>query len=370
MQIEELYISLIVRYLKKEISEEEKQELFKWIYLNHENEKFFYHIKDIWETAGYNQISKSAETDNEWEKLALKAIRKESIHFVNGKNSVRKLYKAIQIAALVIVTFGIGFLVKMYLPEKVEYSSVTVPYGAKTELQLSDGSTVWVNSGSTLKYPTRLNNKEVDLMLEGEAFFDITKNNKRKLNVKTSTINIQVHGTTFNVKSYPDEDVVETTLLEGSISITGKVGNRVISSPIYLKPNEQATLTKSENRLSVGDNSVSSDLNAESEDSENVKRSIPLIQPTLKITEGIDPEEFVMWKYNVLVFKNERFEDLSKKMERWYNVKITINNEDLKSSRYTGTFEKETIEQALKALSLSLPFKYKIDKNQITILKK
>ena len=73
MQIEELYISLIIRYLKKEISEKENQELFKWIYQNYENEKFFYQIKDIWETAGYTEIEKTAETNAEWEKLALNA---------------------------------------------------------------------------------------------------------------------------------------------------------------------------------------------------------------------------------------------------------------------------------------------------------
>ena len=281
------------------------------------------------------------------------------------------MYRAIQIAALVIVTFGIGFFVQKYLPIQVEYASVNVPFGAKSEVQLPDGSTVWVNSGSTLKYPTTLNNKEVDLFLEGEAFFEITKNPKRNLNVKTSTINIQVHGTSFNVKSYNDDDIVETTLLEGSISITGKVGERVIKEPIYLKPNEQATLTKSQNTIALKNDSETEAETANSEDS-NVNEIPAISKPQLQIKEGIEVESFIMWKYNILVFKNEKLEDVARKLERWYDVEIIINDDELKKLRFTGTFEKESIEQAMKALSLSRinQLKYKIEKNKIIISKK
>lgn len=371
MQIEDLYISLIIRYLKKDISEFEKKELFKWVYGKYENEKLFYHLKDIWETAQYENITLDADTNTEWEKLVLETIKKESEHFHEKKITIHKIYKAIQIAAIVIVTFGIGFFVQKYIPDEISYASINVPYGAKSELELPDGSKVWVNSGSTLKYPTDLSGKEVDLFLDGEAFFDIVKNPKRKLNVKTSTINIQVHGTTFNVKSYNDDNLVETTLLEGSISITGKVGDKVIKEPIYLNPNEQAILTKSYSNVRiVVESKKSKNSEGFNEPKSDIKEIFPKIQPKLQINEGIDVESFVMWKYNMLVFKNERFEDLAKKLERWYNVEISINDTELKNTRYTGTFEKETIEQAIKALSLSLPFKYKINKNKIAIIRK
>lgn len=367
MHIEDIYISLIVRYLKKEISEKEKKELFHWVYKNHDNEKFFYNLKDIWETAHYESISNGADTNAEWEKLALSAIMEESNHFHEKKLNTQTIYRVVQIAAVLVITFGIGFFVQKNLPEETTYTNVNVPYGAKSELELPDGSKVWVNSGSTLKYPTNLNSKEVNFFLEGEAYFQIAKNPKRKLNVKTSTINIQVLGTTFNVKSYTDENVVETTLLEGSISITGKVGDRVIKEAIFLKPNEQAKLTNSENSIEIRKEtgeSVSEGNNSEAEEF-SLKP-----EPQLQITKGIEVEHFVSWKNNVLSFKNERFEDLAKKMERWYNVQIEIKDSSLINSRYTGKFEKESIEQAMKALSLSLPFTYKIEKNKIEIIEK
>lgn len=367
MQIDDIYISFTIRYLKNEISEKEKTELFDWVYEKEENEKLFYHLKDMWETAQFEHISKNANTEAEWEKLVLTAIKQESDYFQEKKTKSRTIYRAIQIAALVVIALGVGFFVQKFIPEESNYASVTVPYGAKSELELPDGSKVWVNSGSKIKYPTNVNSKEVNLYLEGEAYFDIVKNPKRTLNVKTSTINIQVHGTTFNVKSYNDEDVVETTLLEGSISITGSVGNKVIKTPIFLKPNEQATLIKSEKTLDVSfkDEQLSKSDKKHSESTDIVQKKS---QPRLQIKEGINSEEFVLWKYNVLSFKNERFEELAISLERWYNVEISIEDQDLKNSRYTGTFEKETIEQAMDALSLSLPFTYKIDKNRITII--
>lgn len=369
MQIDDRYIQLIIKYLKNAITEKEKTNLFQWVYESSANEHHFYHLKDIWETAQYESVAQNAQTEVEWEKLALKAIQEESEQYHERKTITRKLYRVAQIAALIVITFGVGFLVQKYLPEEEHFASVHVPYGAKSELELPDGSKVWVNSGSVVRYPSDLSGKEVTLYLDGEAYFDIVKNPNRVLNVKTSTINIQVHGTTFNVKSYADENIVETTLLEGSISITGKVGNKVISDPIYLKPNEQATLVKNASTVRIDNSQVETE--DENQATELQAKQLKTIKPSLKIKEGIDTEEFVMWKYNVLVFKNERFEDIVVRLERWYDVEITIIDEVLKDERYTGTFEKQNIEQAMEALRLAFPsLKYEIDKNQIVILKK
>jgi ferric-dicitrate binding protein FerR (iron transport regulator) len=372
MEIDDLYISLIIRNFKKDISEQEKIKLFKWVYSCHENEKFYYHLKDIWETSGYDAAIANANINHEWEKFALSAIEEESEHFKERKLVSRNIKKILRIAALVIITFGIGFFVQKNIPEKTTFTSVRVPYGAKSEVELPDGSRVWVNSGSNIKYPANFNGKEVNLFLEGEAYFDIVKNPKRKLNVKTSSINIQVLGTRFNVKSYNDEDVVETTLVNGSISITGKIGEKLIKEPIYLKPSEQAVLVKSRNTVKISrSGQASEEQNAEPRDNQSINRQKEAgLYPMMKINERIDVEPFVSWKDNRLVFKGERFDELAVKMERWYNVEIVIVDEELKSARYTGTFENETIGQAINALSISLPFTYKMEKNHIEIIKR
>ncbi len=366
MQTEHIYINLTISYLKKETSEEQKNKLFKWVYSSSENEKLFYLIKDIWETANYKQVEQEASTDQEWEKLMYKTIEKETGHFIEKQHKIRRIFKAIQIAAVLIVTFGIGFFLQKYLPGKQEFVSVNVPYGAKTHVELPDGSEVWVNSGSKLTYPSDFKRKKVDLTLEGEAYFNINPNPSRKLNVHTSSIKIQVLGTIFNVKAYSDENVVETSLVKGLISITGESGSKIIE-PVLLKPNEQARLIKGEDKFSV--------VEVKKEDTGSEKtvdsvRVAPRIKQVMHIAAKIDLEPVISWKDNRLVFKSERFEDLVRKMERWYDVKISIEDESLKESKYTGTFENENIEQAIEALSLSLPFTFTIEKNEVRIKQK
>ncbi len=368
MQIDDIYIDLIVREFKNETSEYEKQELFRWVYAEKENEELFYYLKDIWQTARFESISEEADTDSEWERFITTGLAQGVHRFHKRKKNIKVFYRAIQFAAVVVFTLCVTLFFQNYKPEDINYASISVPYGAKSELELPDGSKVWVNSGSKIIYPTNIEDGDATIFLEGEAYFEIVKNPKRTLNVKTSTINIRVHGTTFNVKSYCDEEVVETTLLEGSISITGKVGNKIIENPIFLKPNEQATLTKeSQSIVKIGNSEHQSEGMVKNQAKMGKMPSV--IRPNIQIKEGVDAESYVMWKSNKLVFRNERFEDLAVRLERWYNVEITIKGEELKDSRYTGIFENETIEQALQALSISLPFKFQMDKNQILIRK-
>jgi ferric-dicitrate binding protein FerR (iron transport regulator) len=359
------YTGLIVRYLKNEITEPEKKKLFEWVYLDPQNEKLFYSLKDIWETSNYRQIVAMASTQEEWEKFSRLVIQMKSGNLSDNKLKIRRLYHVLQIAAIVVVTFLAGFLIQKYLPEKTEYTTVKVPYGAKSEVELPDGSKIWINSGSSLKYPAKPDDKEVFIYLNGEAFFDIVKNEKRKLNVQTTTINVQVLGTAFNVKSYDDDDLVETTLVRGRISITGKVGNRTIE-PVVLKPNQQARLMKNKPEV------VNGDLKGKAEN-QGIKSNVQAVsvrEPFIKISGEIDIETVTCWKDNRMIFKSESFSELARKMERWYNVRIIIEDESLKRSAYTGVFEKETIEQAMNALSLSLPFSYRIEKNEIHIIKR
>ena len=365
MQIDEIYISLIVRYLKKEASEKEKKKLFEWIYSNSEHEKFYYTLKDIWETSRYNKIAGEASSGSEWEKFAIKAIETESGHYIRRQENARRISRIIQIAAVLILAIAFGFLLKSILPPGQELVSVNVPYGAKTNLELPDGSKVWVNSGSKLTYPSDFKGKEIDLTLDGEAYFDIAHNPKRRISVHTSTITIQVLGTTFNVRSYSDEEMVEATLLKGLISITGEVGNKVIE-PVVLKPNEQARLIKGEQKISVGE--ITNDLKT-GDKLQSIEKKETASKPVLQISEKVDVEPVTSWKDNKLIFKSERFESLAKEMERWYDVEINITNESLKDARYTGSFDNETIEQAMKALSMSLPFTYTIEKNKINVFK-
>jgi len=369
MEVEDKYKRLLIGQLREELTPGEQHELFAWVYESPQHKKLFYELKDIWDSSKIVQQKHNDRQQEEWAKLwtEIEKLEKKtnaSEGFLSSRN-LREVYK---IAAILIVAFGASwFLLTQF--QKDAYNTLEVPYGARTNITLTDGTQVWLNSGTTFKYPAKLNQKDVDVYLEGEAFFEVAHLKNRKFNVKTSTINIQVLGTSFNVKSYTDDDQIETTLVNGSIRIDGQLDDKTIKEPILLKPNQQATFIKGTADFQV--TRIAEKQGQEDSLSTHETIAAPHQSKTsLTIFEKVKVEDYTSWKDHVLVFKSERLENLTRQMERWYDVKIEIKDESLKNSRYTGTFENETIEQAIEALSLSLPFDYKIEKNRIEILTK
>lgn len=368
MELEDNYKRLLIGQLREELTKEEQKELFAWIYRSPKNKKLFYELKDIWDSSLITRPKNEERQQEEWAKLwnEIEKLEQQSKqrapHF--WKTKLKEGYK---IAAALVVAVGLSwFLFSQF--QKTDYNTLVVPYGARTNITLADGTKIWLNSGTTLKYPTVVDQKNVDVFLEGEAFFEVTHINHRKFNVKTSSLNIQVLGTSFNVKSYEDDEQIETTLVNGSIKIEGMLDDQSFKEPILLKPHQQATFIKGTKDFQI--KRVAKRKEHEKNTDLPVDTNLVRIKskPSLTIFEKVQVEDYTSWKDHVLVFKSERLDDLVKQMERWYNVEIVIKDERLKSSRYTGTFDNETIEQAIEALSLSLPFDYKIDKNHIEIL--
>jgi ferric-dicitrate binding protein FerR (iron transport regulator) len=176
--------------------------------------------------------------------------------------------------------------------------------------------------------------------------------------VNTFGIKLKVLGTTFNIKAYPDENTEEATLISGSVEIYAQSDKSEKEKPIVLKPNQSALFVKSVNIFHTKDST-----NIFSPENEPVKLRTATLQPSLKV------EEKISWKENRLVFDNEQFSSLVVKIERWYNVKITVNYPELNEARFTGKFDKETLEQVLNDFITITPFKYKIKQNLITISK-
>lgn len=369
MEVEDKYKRLLIGQLREELSKEEQKELFRWIYDSPQHKKLFYDLKDIWDSSKVIQAQDESRQQMEWVKLWTEIEKLEQKTSPQTKNTWRvKLREVYKIAAVMVVAFGLSwFLIKQM--QQGNYNTLVVPYGAQTNITLSDGTQIWLNSGTTLKYPENVDQKKVDVFLEGEAFFEVAHLKNRTFNVKTSSLNIQVLGTGFNVKSYADDDQIETTLVHGSIKIEGTLDDKTFEEPILLKPNQQATFIKGTNDFKI--KRVAEKTTPEEKTTVSEPKPIPLkTKPSLTIFEKVKVEDYTSWKDHVLVFKSERLDDLVKQMERWYNVEINVQDKSLQNSKYTGTFENETIEQAMEALSLSLPFDYTIDKNQIEILTK
>ncbi len=271
-------------------------------------------------------------------------------------------------AAIVFLAFAAGWAVnwqartqQIAITESEPFmNEVSVEYGSKSQILLPDGTKVKLNSGSKLTYPSSFDDSMRKVQLEGEAFFVVAKETDRPFFVNTSSIAIKVLGTSFNVKSYAEENSIETTLVTGAIEIYNELAAenaQLNKAPIaVLKPMDKATYVKDISAISV-----SSEL--------KIPDNMPVLEKKagILVENQIETALFTAWKDDVLRFKGEKFEQIAIKLERWYDVKIDIRHKTLKEEYFTGQFDSETVEQALEALKLTAPFRYSITKNEIVI---
>ncbi|WP_142687958.1 FecR family protein [Chitinophaga polysaccharea] len=228
--------------------------------------------------------------------------------------------------------------------------------GAKSRLLLPDGSIVWLNSGSRISYPANFTDSLREVELEGEAYFDVAKNPGRPFIVHTHDINIKVLGTAFNVKCYPEDTRTEATLIRGLVQVS-KTGNKP-QDILLLHPHEKVVINRTAGNISA--------------DTDNpFPKAAPgnMIVTSLKKNAADTALAETAWVYNKLVFDGENFQEISNEMERWFNVKIAINDSTVAGYRFHARFENENIPEVLSALQLSLPFTFKIDNNEVNIYK-
>ncbi len=228
-------------------------------------------------------------------------------------------------------------------------SEVLVKNGSKTRVLLPDGTTVWLNAGSKLTYGRDFGGTSREVDLAGEGFFDVAKDPERPFTIRTSRMNIRVLGTRFNLRAYPNDKSAEATLIQGSIevSLSSRPQERFV-----LKPNEKIVVRDSDT-ATTGDPQ-------------------PAREPIMAIRHlQYEPADSSLaetsWMDNKLVFTDETFAEVALKMERWYNIPIRFSDPETARLRFTGSFEKESVEQALRAMSITAPFRYNIKDNEIII---
>ena len=244
-------------------------------------------------------------------------------------------------------------------PKQTTSGEVLSRAGARTKLVLPDGTKVWLNSSSRLKYTHPFDGPSREVELEGEAYFDVAKDMQRPFIVHTSGIDVKVLGTAFTVKSYPTDPTIEATLLTGVIEVSRQ--NNSSTPKVILKPNEKLVFNKQFVAAPVQTPSAGA-----------VSRGGRMPPPDIAVNslpQNIPDsnKEETAWLYNRLVFNGDSFKELAEKMERWYNVKIFFKDEALYSYHFGGAFANETVQDALNALQLTANFSYKIKGNEIEL---
>lgn len=206
-------------------------------------------------------------------------------------------------------------------------NTLIVPVGGIYAINLSDGTKVWLNSKSSLKYPVEFDNSKRTVMLEGEAYFEVKKDIKRPFTVRTKEGNITVMGTHFNVSSYPEDNNFVTTLSEGKIKVSDFEASK--KETVILQPGQQSSVKKN---------------------------------GALTVTQ-VDPEVFTAWKEGKFYFENEDLKSILTKMSRWYNFKVNFQNKSIEQIRFTGiVLKEESLTNLLDIISKTSNIKYKIIK--------
>lgn len=311
--------NLINKYLIGIASEAEVQEIFRWIDSDPENRNEFIQYKKI------SALTSNANRDERyaWESVSSKLDK--------SKVKKRTFMRYWAVAASFLIFFGLGATMQFLFFQKpynlFSYSSATkieVPAGQMTNVQLPDGTTVILNSESKLVYANDFNSGNRTVSIEGEAYFVVAKDKFHPFLIKTKKLDFKVYGTSFNIQAYPHDQMINTTLVEGSLGIVGKNGDELTK----LVPGENAKFNKQNNSLEVSN--VSLDL-------------------------------YTSWKDGLVTFRNEKLKDIARKIERWYNVEIQITNEKLGEEPYMGTIMKnKPIDQILEVFSLTSSLKYRI----------
>jgi len=344
----------IVNYLSDKYSLADSKILNNWLSKNNKNKLLFDQLSDIWQATKFKNTRSQIDITQAWidiqDQININEHRRRKIVW---NNLLR--YAAVFIIAILLGGLGYYFISEnsKQISEQsfVEYFA---PLGSRSFVQLADGSKVWINAGSTLKYSNSFGTDNRELNLTGEAFFEVEKNKNLPFVVKTSEINVIAIGTKFNVKAYTEDEIIETTLIEGSVKLESSSVN--LADNLILKPNEKAVFTK-KNR--------SVELFGQAKE-EDIARSDS--RPKMEIIKAIDPVPIVSWKDKRWVIKNEKLGQLAIKLERRFGVNIIFDDEVLKEFSFGGTLEDENIEQILKVISYSSPIDYVIQDNTVYIM--
>ncbi len=354
---------LITKVLSGDASELEQQELLVWLGENESNIEQFGELESIW-----NALAIMKNTNEfDYQKAHSKFYSKTLIESSTKNNNSRQLSVFdyfVRVAAILVIAVSIPYAAYTYFKSSdsnnnVRTCEVYTPKGSRSLITLSDGTRIWLNAESKITYPDKFVGKTREVFLEGEGYFTVAKDKKHPFIVKTSDINIKVLGTTFNVKSYPSENTIQTTLIEGSVVIEGNGSGVEKVDRIELKPNQQAVFIR-HNTFTP---------NTESSKSNKVADNVAVASNLKKVSvnEEINTNNYTSWKDNKLYFDNEQFESIAVKLERRFGVNISFNDNEVVNYRFSGRFDQISIEEALAALQFASPFKYSIDHANIYI---
>lgn len=322
---------LITKYFNKEITTGEKAELFSLMQTDKELHKEFVSMQNL------SALSASLPAEDDEMKAVSKLLQFKQAHKNEKKKFVHLTRHLVGYAAAICLAVLSTWTIMNYqrenvIEEELAFEEFSTPPGQRAQVKLHDGTVVWLNARSRLRYPNRFSGAERKVELDGEAFFEVFRNEEAPFVVSTEKLDIKVLGTKFNVFAYKGKNEFTTALIEGSVKLYQSDNESVA---MYMSPNDYAELK--DGRL---------------------------------VKSKISSTDFLLWKEGIYAFDDIPFGEIIKKLELYYDITIEIRNKKLNNYKFSGKFrQRDGVESALRTMQKIYYFSYHKDEelNKITI---
>lgn len=338
--------ALIAKYLNKESTFEETDQIDRWRKSSSDNELIFNQSKDVWSIVKNHQAEICVDKGKTWAD-----IRKK----INHQYSLPVLLRVAGIAASIALMLGWAsshIFLRGYsdkISKRSEIITLYVPGGVCSKTVLSDSTVVWLNSSSMISYPSSFEGNTRTVELIGEAFFDVSRDETKPFIINSGSLKVNVLGTSFNFKHYEEDTHAVLAVESGMVTLsTSSVKVTTLEAGKY---------------ATVDNNSLQTKVY----DSPQVNLSMKTHQNALNIPKMIDKEtytdQFSSWRDFKLVFRDESFGNVLNELSRRYNAEFEIMGDEIMHYIYTATFDNMSLEDVLNLLKISSPIDYSIKSN-------
>ncbi len=314
---------LIVKSFAERLSSQERTQLQAWLAGNEENERIYADMKNLWQVSSMPFDPGSVDVESAVKRVFARISGKSK----TNRQTAGWLVWWQRVAAVLILPAlaAAGYMALRLLPggnstDVVAWQEVSVPCGFTSKLELPDGSLVWINSGSKLRYPVVFTPADRTVKLSGEAYFEVASDEDSPFIVETGDLLVKATGTAFNVDAYGGDPVVSVTLVEGRVEVTA--GNH---KPVVMSPDQRLLYDRGKG---------------------------------MDVSRSTSSYKWISWKDGVLVFRDDPLEYVFKRIGLMYNIDIAVMDAELARQPYRATFEDKSLQDLLRLIQKTAPIRY------------
>ncbi|CCH52209.1 anti-FecI sigma factor, FecR [Fibrisoma limi BUZ 3] len=335
---------LLGRIFANEATEDERRAFNEWLKANPESQPLVDALRQHWQASPPTEssLATSVAFNQVWGRIEAEEETGTAVRRIGQ----RSWLGWVAAASVVLVGLVIGW--NVYQSRSVEPTLVQQanPKGTRSKIHLADGSTVWLNADSRLNYPKTFTGALREVSLEGEAFFQVAHNPKQPFVVRLKTGSVRVLGTSFNIRAYPGDSIVETSVVTGKVAFIPKQPARKradlraeqtiqpVSDTLFLTPNLKAVQSLTSRQV--------------------------MTQSTVAANQ-------IAWTESKLVFRNTPLGEVAKTLERWYGTPVSLEHESLRQCPLTGTFQNQSLKEVMNLIAMTKRFDYELTESRLTI---